>query len=148
MNIVKKSKGVYYLNQALKKAEINLIEFLINEAIKDKINLARCCLHEDEESLLMSMVIVVLNQYTYPAHKHDWKDESYTILKGQCEYQEFDDQGNLLFSSILLENETFLNTNKNFHLLKPNTKIMAFVETTIGPFKRNNLEFLKKINYS
>ena len=63
MNIVKKSKGVYYLNQALKKAEINLIEFLINEAIKDKINLARCCLHEDEESLLMSMVIVVLNQY-------------------------------------------------------------------------------------
>lgn len=148
MNIVKKSKGVYYLNQVLKKAEINLIEFLIDESINEKLNMARCCLHEDEESLLMSMVIVVMNKYTYPAHKHSWKDESYTILRGQCEYQEFDDEGNLLFSSNLSENETLLNTNRNFHLLKPSTKIMAFIETTIGPFKGNNLKFLNKNNNS
>ena len=51
MKIVKKSKGVYYLNQILKKAEINLIEFLIDESINEKLNMARCCLHEDEESL-------------------------------------------------------------------------------------------------
>jgi cupin fold WbuC family metalloprotein len=146
MNIEKKAKGVYYLNQVLKKAEINLIEFLINEATNEKLNMARCCLHENEESLLMSMVIVVMNKYTYPAHKHNWKDESYTILRGQCEYQEFDDEGNLLCSSILSENETLLNTNRNFHLLKPHTKIMAFIETTIGPFKGNNLKFLKKLN--
>lgn len=146
MNILKKSKGVYYLNQALKKAEINLVEFLIDEAINEKLNMARCCLHEDEESLLMSMVIVVMNKYTYPAHKHNWKDESYTILRGQCEYQEFDEGGNLLFSSILSENETLLNTNRTYHLLKPSTKIMAFIETTIGPFKKNNLKFLKKLN--
>ena len=110
--------------------------------------MARCCLHENEDSLLMSMVIVVLNKYTYPAHKHSWKDESYTILRGRCEYQEFDEEGNLLLSSILSENETLLNTNRNFHLLKPSTKIMAFIETTMGPFKANKLEFLKKLNNS
>ena len=57
MNIQKKSKGVYYLNQTCKKAETNLIEFLIDQAIHEKINMTRCCLHENEESLLMSMVI-------------------------------------------------------------------------------------------
>ncbi len=148
MNILKKSPGVYYLNEILKKAEIHLVEFLIEEAKNEKLNMARCCLHQNEDSILMSMVIVVMNKYIYPAHKHNWKDESYTILRGQCEYQEFDDEGNLLFSSTLSENETLLNTNKNFHQLKPSTEIMAFIETTIGPFKSNNLKFLKKINNS
>ena len=109
--------------------------------------MTRCCLHENEESLLMSMVIVVMNKYIYPAHKHNWKDESYTILKGQCQYQEFDDEGNLLFSSTLSENETLFNSNRNFHLLKPSTNIMAFIETTTGPFRENSLKFLKKINH-
>ena len=142
MNISKKAQGVYYLNQQCKKADKDLIEFLLKEANNDNLNIARCCLHEDEKSLLMSMLIVVRNYYAYPAHKHNWKDESYTIIRGKCEFQEFNDKGILLSSTILSETDTLLNINRNFHLLKPLTNIVAFIENTIGPFKKDNLEFL------
>ena len=142
MNISKKAKGVYYLNEKCKKADNELIEFLLKEANNENLNISRCCLHNDEKSLLMSMLIIVRNYYTYPAHKHNWKDESYTIIRGKCEFQEFNDEGTLLSSTFLAETDTLLNNNRNFHLLKPLTNVVAFIENTIGPFKKNNLEFL------
>ena len=142
MNISKKGKGVYYLNKKCQKADKELLEFLLKEADNEDLNIARCCLHKNEKSLLMSMLIIVRNYYTYPAHKHNWKDESYTIIKGKCEFQEFDDNGVLLSSTFLSETDTLLNNNRNFHLLKPLTEVFAFVENTIGPFKKDNLEFL------
>ena len=138
------SKGVYYLDQDYRKADEKLIIFLIKESKKEKLNIVRCCLHNDEKSLLMSMLIVVRNKYVYPAHKHDWKDESYTIVKGKCEFQEFDDKGKLLSSLILKRNDTLLNINKRFHLIKPMNEIIAFIETTIGPFRKNGLEFINE----
>ena len=142
MNISKKAKGVYYLNEKCQKADKELLEFLLKEANNENLNISRCCLHKDEKSLLMSMLIVVRNYYIYPAHKHNWKEESYTIVRGNCEFQEFDDEGVLLSSTFLSETDTLLNNNKNFHLLKPLTNIVAFIENTIGPFKKDNLEFL------
>ena len=144
MKTKKKSKGVYYLDQYFRKADDQLIKFLLKEAKKENINIIRCCLHNDEESLLMSMLIVIRNKYIYPPHKHSWKDESYTILKGECEFQELDDQGNQLSSIILKRNDTLLNVNKGFHLMKPLDEIFAFIETTIGPFKKDGLEFINE----
>ena len=142
MKISKKAKGIYYLNQKCKKADNELLEFLIRESNNENLNISRCCLHNDEKSLLMSMLIIVRNYYVYPAHKHDWKDESYTIIRWKCEFKEFDDKGILLSSTFLSESDTLLNNNKNFHLLKPLTNVFAFIENTIGPFKKDNLEFL------
>ena len=144
MNIIKKAKGVYYLVQECKKADNELIEFLIKETISENLNISRCCLHKNEESLLMSMLIVIRNFYVYPAHKHNWKDESYTIVKGRCEFQEFDAKGTLLSSTKLNENDTLLNDNRKYHLLKPTTETIAFIETTIGPFKKGKLEFINE----
>jgi cupin fold WbuC family metalloprotein len=142
MKTKKKSQGVYYLDQYFRKADDQLITFLIKEAKAENLNIIRCCLHQNEESLLMSMLIVIRNKYIYPAHKHAWKDESYTILKGECEFQELDDKGNQLSSIILKRNDTLLNVNKGFHLIKPMGEILAFMETTTGPFKKNGLEFI------
>ena len=57
------------------------------------LNIARICFHEGDKSLLMSMLIRIKNKYHYPIHRHIWKDESYTILEGSCDFIEYDENG-------------------------------------------------------
>ena len=142
MKLIHKTKNVYYSNEEFRISNDELVEQLIEIAKKNYENLVRCCLHENEDSLLMSMIIVIRNKYIYPAHKHDWKDETYTIIKGICKYEEYDKKGKIISQILLKEGDHLLNKNKNFHLLRPLTSEFAFIENTIGPFKKQSLEYL------
>ena len=66
-------------------------------------------------------------------------------LKEKDEFQKINDKGILLSSEFLSESDTLLNNNKNFHLLKPLSNVFAFIENTIGPFKKDKLEFLHEM---
>ena len=142
MKIEQKGAGVYYLsnNAKLDKKGIKWLE----EKMRDEnLNLARVCLHENEESQLMAMVIMIRNRFTYPAHRHIWKDECYSIIEGSCKYVEYSNNGKIISTHDLEAGCTFLNKEKRFHTLVPTSDILVFLESTTGPFiGSRKLEFL------
>ena len=134
--------GVYYCESSNKLANMESIEFLLKESFRINKEIVRLCLHNNESSELMSMLILVRDFYIYPPHKHDWKDESYTVVKGSMEYQEFEPNGELISSAHLNEGDTILNNFRGFHTIKPKEKLLCFIENTIGPFVDRPIEIL------
>ena len=118
--------GVYYCNNDLKVADKESIEFLYNESLIIEKKVVRLCLHEDESSKLMSMLILVRDFFIYPAHRHSWKDESYTIVKGSMKFQELNQHGEILNSRVTSQGDTLLNTSKDFHRIVPLEKVLCF----------------------
>lgn len=134
--------GVYYCESSNKLANSESIDFLQKESFRINKKIVRLCLHESEASKLMSMLIFVRDFYVFPPHKHDWKDESYTVVRGSMEYQEFDPSGELIFSQYLNEGDTILNNSRGFHTINPRNKQLCFIENTIGPFVDKPIEIL------
>ena len=134
--------GVYYCENSNKLANMESIDFLLKESIRINKEIVRLCLHNNESSELMSMLILVRDFYIYPPHKHDWKDESYTVVKGSMEYQEFEPNGEIITSEYLNEGDTILNNCRGFHTIKPKEKLLCFIENTIGPFVDRPIEIL------
>ena len=142
MNLIQKKKGVYYTSDNIRKIDENSINLLHKKSIENNLKLVRLCMHSNEQKDLMAMLIFIRDKYIYPPHKHIWKDEVYTIIKGKCVYEEFDEKGNILFSVKLSEGQTLLNHNKRFHIIRPLSNLFCFLETTTGPFKGNCIEYL------
>lgn len=138
----KEKKGVYYFSNNAPLVDLDSINFLVGECKKHNLLSSRLCLHKNIDSSLMSMLIVVVDKFVYPAHKHTFKDENYTVLKGSAVYEEYDEKGSRILSRKLSEGSSLLNNSKNFHTIKPLSNILAFIESTTGPFQRGNLEFL------
>ena len=138
---LKHKPGVYYCTND-KYINDASIEFLLEAASEDELPLARLCLHPNHESHLMSMLLVVKNFYTYPPHKHDWKDESYTILRGSCLYEEYNHERAVTCRHFLPEKSSFFNSRRTFHTLIPQTDVLAFLEHTVGPFSSQKPIFL------
>ena len=134
--------GIYYLADKLKVADKESIDFLYQESIDLKKEVVRLCLHNDESSQLMSMMILVRDHFIYPAHRHIWKDECYTVIKGSMKYNDLNKNGEILNSKIVKEGDTILNIEKGFHNIIPLSKVLCFIETTIGPFTNRPIEFL------
>ena len=142
MRLQQKGPGVYYMSNNTKLDDKG-IKWLEEKMIDENLSLARVCLHEDVDSELMAMVIVIKNRYTYPAHRHTWKDECYNIIKGSCNYVEYSNNGKIIATHELETGCTFLNRQKRFHTLVPTSDILVFLETTTGPFiSSRELEFL------
>ena len=139
---IHKKRGVYYCQSSNKLANSESIDFLLKESLRIKKEIVRLCLHSNESSELMSMLILVRDFYVYPPHKHDWKDESYTVVRGSMEYQEFEPNGNLISSQYLKEGDTVLNISRGFHTIKPKEKLLCFIENTVGPFLDKPIETL------
>ena len=61
-------KGVYYCEREFNLADNSAINFLVNVCEKESLNMARLCLHKDQNSKLMMMLIVVLDKYHLCLH--------------------------------------------------------------------------------
>lgn len=134
---------VYRLtNTTINTAEIG--NLLVNECLLNGWPYARVCLHRDENSILMSMLIVVLNKYIYPPHRHNWKDESYTVVAGTAYFHEFNEiSRSIVNTHELREGSFYYNLNKGFHTIQPLTDVFLFIEHTTGPFTTQPLEFFE-----
>ena len=135
--------GVYYPEKGeISYVDNTLINDLMLEIQKDKLKIGRYCMHRDEKSKLMSMLILILEKYVYPPHRHLWKDECYTMIEGRCTYEEYDELGKLTYSRELKAGMSLMNSNKNYHTLKPKSDVVCFIESTVGPFTNKNIEVL------
>ena len=142
--VEKIKKGLYYAKKEIEVARFeDIMGLLIRECGLEKISLARCCLHLREDSSLMTMIIVIINKYVYPIHRHDWKDESYTILEGYCRFKEYRADGSLISEVKLRRGDTIMNNSQNYHSIEPESNILGYVENTTGPFNGRRPEFLR-----
>ena len=141
-NIYKINTGVWYIKEGPKYGNKDMIKFLFSDAYKNGKNISRCCLHENINSELMIMMIGFVNHKIYPAHRHKWKDESYIIIEGKCEYVEYDEKSMIIFKKVLDVGDVFYNSNKNFHKIIPLSKELGLIECTIGPLQNKPLEYL------
>ena len=135
-------KGVFYLNNKNCFAGLEDINFLYDQSVKMGINMTRLCLHNNENSQLMTMLIVLRDRFTYPIHRHSWKDESYTIVLGSIRYEEYDEKKTLLNKYLLREGDSIINKSKLFHCMIPLDDKVAFIENTVGPFQNRKLEYI------
>ena len=127
------SPGVYYAQEPL-AVDSHIINFLLENMLARRLHLARICLHKSHSSPLMSMLVAVTNKYVYPPHKHDWKDENYTIIRGSCDFLQYFPDGSIRSSLRLDEGSSFLNLARDFHTLLPLTDPLVFLECTTGPY--------------
>ena len=139
---IHKKLGVYYCESSHKLANKEAIDFLLEESLRINKEIVRLCLHNNESSELMCMLILVRDFYKYPPHKHDWKDESYTVVRGSMEFEEFEPTGKLISSRHLNEGDTILNNSRGFHTINPKEKLLCFIENTVGPFVDKPMETL------
>ena len=131
-------KGVYKIDG--KKITSRDIDNLAKKSRMQDLKIARICLHNDNSSKLMAMAIVVLDKYIYPTHRHNWKDETYTILRGKCLYQEFSENKQLVTEVLMNQGDCILNDSRLFHRIVPCTDVLCFIEHTIGPFTNRPIE--------
>lgn len=143
MNLRFAKKGVYYTLDKCEVVKDEHVQFLVNQCEKEKLDMCRICLHEDHNAEIMSMLVVVVNKYCYPIHRHKWKDEAYYLVKGKAIFEGYSDEGTLMMQRELIAGNVILNNMKSFHTLVPLTNVLAFVETTKGPFAESQqLEIL------
>jgi len=142
MTYLQQKPGVYFSSDRSIIGSDDQIQFLSSVCENESLSMARICFHNNHDSPLMVMLIVVISRFVYPAHKHIWKDELYTLLQGTCFYEQYTDSGLLEFRQPLLPSQSFLNCNKAFHSIVPTTDLLAFLEVTTGPFTNQSLEIL------
>ena len=71
LTILKKiTKGVFYFNKAKPFIDNRLLEFLVDDAINNKLKRSRICTHENPRSKLHEMFIAILKDSYIKPHKH------------------------------------------------------------------------------
>jgi len=145
-NIISRGPGVMYLSTEFPVINMHTIDFLVQTATKEGRNIARICLHKNEQSSLMTMLIVVLGKYIYPPHRHSWKSECYSIIKGSCTLQIYEETGIIKKSIGLVAGDVVMNEQSEFHALHPLSDVLVYVETTTGPFRQGGLEYLNDLH--
>ena len=140
--MIKRKKGVYYAIPEIPRVTDEIIKQLFKIAEGDQLDMVRLCLHKNEASTLMAMVIFIRNKYIYPIHRHSWKDESYTVIKGECIYREYLEDKTISKEVKICSGEVLMNDSRTFHSIEPLTDMLCFIEHTVGPFRNTKLEYL------
>jgi cupin fold WbuC family metalloprotein len=135
-------QGVFYLTSTGPTDLNELASYLESYCRENRLSMARACFHRNTESPLMAMLIVSIDFYIYPPHRHCDKFESYHIVKGRCRFREYEEGGGVTSIAILEEGQLLLNESSAFHTLEPLSDVLAFVEHTTGPFGFHNNEYL------
>lgn len=122
------------------------IKFLIHQAKKTKRKRYRLCLHNDNNHAVHEMFIVHPKDAYVKPHKHIQKSESLFVLKGEVDYVTFDDYGkiNKVFhlNCLAKKGQSFISLRKDiFHTMIVKSQWLVFLETTSGPFKKNETVF-------
>ena len=121
----------------------DLVDSLYGECMATSWDYSRICFHKNDNSSLMSMLILMVNKFTYPPHLHSWKDESYSVICGEANLIFFDAHTCEPTNAIHMQPSSFFHNDLNsYHTFTPLTDRFAFIESTVGPFTDQNLKFL------
>ena len=141
--LILSKQRVYRLEKPLKCLTKKHIDYLVQECRLNSWPYARICLHESESSLLMSMVLVMVDRFVYPPHRHPWKTESYVVLRGVADLELYDLETKQLDVSLTMRTgDSFHNDYFGYHTFTPKTDVFVFLESTHGPLCDQEIEFL------
>ena len=134
---------VFRLSHALKFVSDEDVDELIDACRLNSWDYARICLHEDN-SVLMSMILVMINRFIYPPHRHPWKTESYMVLRGVADLELYDLKSRKLEEvRTMRPGDFFHNDYDGYHTFRPKADEFVFLESTHGPLSNQALEFLE-----
>ena len=130
---------VLFVDETFLTVDRQRIEFLKQEALKNKRTRIRLCTHANMSNSVHEMLIVHVKGNYIPPHKHINKSESFHVIEGSADLFFFDENGEII--KIISMGDT--NSGKVFyyrvsqaiyHTLIVTSDIFVFHETTRGPF--------------
>jgi len=139
------SPSIFYSDGNFRAVNSTDISFLKESALKSNQKRSRICFHADASDLQQEMLIAAHKSSYIRPHKHTEKTETLTIIEGACDALLFDATGNLINKfpmTCASERGCFFYRMppKYFHSLIIQSEWLIFLETTIGPFNKNNTE--------
>lgn len=144
-DLVEASSGVYYSSCALPIIDAGIIEFLKQRARATPQRRARFCAHQSPDVEQHEMLIVSHRDTYIAPHRHFDKLESFVILEGLADIILFDEHGRV--EKIVKMGPSSSNypffyfmPPRQFHSLSIETELLVFLESTKGPFRREDCE--------
>jgi cupin fold WbuC family metalloprotein len=137
---------VIYNEKTSVAIDAEFIGELKRKALANKRRRCRFCIHTDETDLIHEMLIVhTYDAYVRP-HKHLRRSESFQVLEGVCSVVLFDESGavrEIMNLGAIGSGLPFYYkfTDQLFHTTLIQTDILVFLETTQGPFRRDDTVF-------
>lgn len=137
--------SIYYSDGGFCSVNFHDILFLKQAAVQSEQKRSRICFHANSAEQQQEMLIAAHKSSYIRPHKHFDKSETLTIIEGNCDALLFDANGNLINKFIMTcasEAGCFFYRMppKYFHSLIIESEWLVFLETTIGPFNKNNTE--------
>ena len=115
--------------------------------IKKKQNILRVCFHRKDKEQINEMLIITKGKFSNDPHRQKKSSVSYKILKGKMSVNIFNNKKNLSKKFSLGEGKNdlkFLRLNANiFRSISCSGKFTIFIETSCGPFKDNQTQWMK-----
>ena len=140
-NWKREADNVFYTNNSVFVLEQDMVEYLIRNAKKYGGFQSRVCLHQNHQDSLHEMVIVFLEGWYIPPHKHDRKIESFHVIEGRLAVIIFSNRGGVDKIIILGEEIGLYRLSKDlYHMVVPLSEHVVFHETTNGPFILGEME--------
>ena len=140
------SPEVYYSTRAIGRADSALIEFLKVQAQASSKQRCRVCFHPSPEASQQEMMIAMHRDSYVPPHKHKGKGETLLVIEGDATAPIFDEDGTLSDAIRLGPPESghtffYRMPDDIYHGLWINTEWLIYIETTVGPFRRDATVF-------
>jgi len=137
------SSGIYYTDGGFAAVDRSVIAFLKAKALIAPRRRARLCLHADPVDTQHDMLIAMHHSSYVAPHCHFSKSESLVLVEGTCDAILFDAGGRVsrvvpmcaeAGNGCLL----YRMPANLFHTLRLRSEWTVFIESTIGPFDRQD----------
>jgi cupin fold WbuC family metalloprotein len=137
--------GVFYATRALPLFDAAIIGFLKTQANANPLRRARICAHPSPGADQHDMLIVSHRDTYVAPHRHRSKSESFHIVEGEAAVLLFDDDGaraDCFSMGAVGSGRPFLYRMPalQYHSLSIDSEHLVFVESTKGPFRREDME--------
>jgi cupin fold WbuC family metalloprotein len=140
--MVAEGPEVYYSTRPVGQATDTVIAFLKEQATVTPRRRCRLCLHPTPAALQQEMIIVMQRDSYVAPHKHVGKGETLLVLEGEAVAPIYAEDGTLRDAMTLGPSGSgrtfFYRMPENiYHGLWITTEWLVYVETTLGPFRRD-----------
>lgn len=137
--------GIFYGSRPLVLIDQTLIEFLKQAAGRTPTLRARVCVHPGPDAEQHNMLIASARGTYVAPHRHKGKSETFFVLEGQADMLLFDNDGRLtdlvpMGPAASGRAFFYLMPEGQYHSLIIDSDILVFVESTKGPFRREDTE--------
>lgn len=144
-DLVEVQEGVYYSSSTVPFVDSGVIDFLKHVASTCQLRRARVCAHESPGSEQHDMLIVCQRDTYVTPHRHMSKSETFVVLEGLADILLFDEDGRVekvVKMGPPSSNKPFFYRMppRKFHSLAIETELLVFIESTKGPFSRDDRE--------